>query len=175
MARKPKRDDEDRWAVIEDALMASGVPEMGYEGRELMDYARMQRNDNGEAKRKFAHALLYDLYYRGWVKDEADNVVRAIRDGEVLDEEGLRQCLDEQTDSRLIYTADQQLVLFVSESVDEGASEMEDMGGGGDNPTAVLAVLTYRIDVSDALRRRGIDYDFDRDAWLEANPEGQDE
>ena len=44
---------------------------------------------------------------------------------------------------------------------------MEELGGGGDNLVGTWAVLTYRVDVRDAMERAGMDLNsFDRIEWI---------
>lgn len=131
----------------------------------------LQGNDF-DAKRKLAEGILDREYYR-WVEGEVETLVDAIRDEEVTDYESLRETMEQNTDASLIYTHDQRMVIYCSNSVDDGAQEMEDMGGGGDNAAAVLALLTYQVDVREALDRIGLGGDFDREEWLEAAREGE--
>jgi len=116
---------------------------------------------------KEAESVLY-RHYRDWVDSEVEALTDAIFREEVEDYEGLVERMEQNTDDALIYTKDQHLVIFTSESTSEGQQEMEDLGGGGDNLIGVLALLTFRVDVRDAMERVGLTNDFDRVDWIKS-------
>lgn len=101
-----------------------------------------------------------ERYYFEWTAGAAQNLAERVLNGEIDDSESLQERLHEDCDSAMTYYKDQSLVLFASNSVDAGADEMQDMGGGGDNPQTVLAFLTFQIDVRERLDSLGLGGDF---------------
>jgi hypothetical protein len=127
--------------------------------------ARHGRLEITEEQRSEAEDVLV-RYYQQWVDRIAMSLAEQVIAGEIDDRDGLMEQMEQDTDSALTYTKDQHLVIQCSNSVSEGESRMEDMGGGGDNPAAVLAVLTMQADVQEELERLGLGDDFDREEWL---------
>lgn len=132
-----------------------------------------------DAKRKLADAILYRVY-RGWIHATSDDLVRCVIDGECEDYESLRERLEQDCDSALIYTHDQNMVIYAADgsSTQAGAAEAEEMGGsreggGPDSGLPIWALLTYQHDVWDRLDSMGLNGDFDRGAWLEAAQAGE--
>ncbi len=122
-------------------------------------------DDVTEDQRQEAERVLF-RYYMQWVRQMATGLAERIFRDEIEDAETLEDRMREDADSALIYTHDQRMVIATSESVNDGEAEMTDMGGGGENQTAVLAVLTFQCDIRDALQRMGLDHDFDRGVWI---------
>jgi len=180
-----KKELSDTKAILGDLLQERGINaarvisaiEQGATPDNLQTLAVLQ-GDNEDEKRELAEAILYRIY-RGWVESECDNLIDAIFNGEVTDEDELRQRLDENTDGALIYTHDQYMVIFAAESRSvsagaEGVRELGDAQAPPDEQIGLWAVLTYREDVNDRLGRMGLgDGDFDRQTWLEAASEGE--
>lgn len=164
-----KKQLADTRMILEDLLQERGARP------EVLRLVEVIQGDDNEAKQKLASDML-DSVYRGWVDGEVESLIDAIASDEGNDAEGLYERMRENTDSSLIYTRDQHMVIFCSNSVAEGASEMQDMGGGGDNATAVLALLTYQIDVRGAMEQVGLvggRRDWDREEWLDAARSGE--
>jgi len=115
-------------------------------------------------------------YYSEWVDSFAEGLVEEFFLGGISDHDTLLERIDEDTDSALVYTTDQWDVLYGSSSTDRAQEELNDMGGGGDNLVGAWAVLTFRVDVHEAIGRHplhdAIDEDLDeaeRLAWLIEN------
>ncbi len=133
----------------------------------------MSRRHVTEEEVKEAKNVLW-RQYRQWVDDEVLGLADEIFAGEINDGDELRERMESNTDGGLIYTHDQHMVIFVSESVSDGESRLEDMGGGGDNHLGVLALLTYQVDVEEAMSRVGMDMgDFDPIVWIKEVAKGQ--
>jgi len=111
--------------------------------------------------------------YQQWVDATARDLAEEVMRGEIEDSGGLHDRLHETVDDSMTYTYDQHLVLFASESISEGADEMRDMGGGGNNPVASLAFCTFRVDVQDALSHLGLGGDFDQGEWVREVSQGE--
>lgn len=112
-------------------------------------------------------------WYREWAQSTANDLVYDFMRGEIEDLDSFQERLDETTDSSMTYTVDQSRTLFASDSVDAAGREVEDMGGAGENAQAVLAVLTFRIDVREAMWSEFSEVEdldpYERLVWLAEN------
>lgn len=125
---------------------------------------------------KDAERVLY-RHYRDWVAQVVTGLAQAIFDEEIDDAESLREHMEQDTDSFLIYTHDQRMVLFVSESTEAGFERAEDLRGGdeGHPDPALVALLTFQHDVEGRMEHVGMDLNnFDRDEWIKGGF-GEDE
>ncbi len=95
-----------------------------------------------------------ERWYHEWARETAISLMHDFFSGEIADRDDFQERLDTVTDDAMIYNVDQSRTLFASSSVDQAMDDLRDMGGGGENAQAALAVLTFRIDVQEQLERK---------------------
>lgn len=106
---------------------------------------------SGEAVEE-AKRILRQAYY-ATVSSEVADLVRAYFDGEYDDEDGLTERLAEAADGHITYTSDQWDTLYSSESTDDGADMLRDLGDQGSIDAQLMrwAYFTFEADVRQAL------------------------
>ncbi len=114
-----------------------------------------------------AKSVIRRSYYQ-WVNSTANDLVRQFFDEIEGGSDELYDRLNEVVDSAMTYTSDQYMVIFASESSDEGLQEAQDLGGElNNNFVAQWAFLTFQIDVREALDRNDLLHDGPSDASRE--------
>jgi|SRR5882724_1354884 len=92
--------------------------------------------------------IIRQHYYQE-VRSYADDLLRAVKDGEITDEEQLTERLDQEVDgsARVIYTFKSKLGLLASDNDDAYEDEM----GEPPNDVAVQMAFAMRQDIREAL------------------------
>ncbi len=98
---------------------------------------------DSQARREHARSILYRLH-RERVEGIADEIIGAIAEGEISDEDGLTERLDSECDSAVTYTSDAVDILYSSEN-DDAADDA--MGEGEATKPEQRAYFALQADV----------------------------
>lgn len=114
----------------------------------------MARASGGNVEK--ADSILRKHYYGGQVGSIVKELARAVKDGEITEEDGVQERLNEDVDSALTYTKDQYLAIYTSDKSSDALEEAVDNGAELDpkNPTAFIgqwAYFTLMADVQHAM------------------------